>query len=233
MPTDYEAEVSDYHNAVRTQLEANGIDLCQNMGREVRGLLHWLSYLRKSEATTVADALLDGVQGAIIEVTGCLTLGLARVALCSLRLQIDLALGWLYFKDHPIEWETLRATGKGFLSKSEIGTYLTQNYPTYKTRYTLLEQAKRRRVSEPYRLLSVHVHGQTDLTTPAVGPLKRLVYDRRQCEECITLQRDVAEYIGDTLLAVFADKWASIPDPCRQPFTERLSDAQLGAFVRP
>ena len=80
--------------------ERSGLDLARRMQTEAAVLLDWLSYLRDSEATGVADTLLNGTQGAIGEAVACLTFGLVRPALSSLRAEIDMILGWLYFKDH-------------------------------------------------------------------------------------------------------------------------------------
>ena len=42
----------------------------------------------------------------------------------SIRLQIDLALAWVYFKDHHVEWGGVQATGDGFKTKKELLDYL-------------------------------------------------------------------------------------------------------------
>ena len=230
MADDHQLEVARYGEAIADHMDSRGVDLCEGVTESAIGLLNWLAYLRRSQVTTIADVLLDGVQGAVVETVGCVVVGLTRPALCSLRSEIDMALGWIYFKNHLVEWDHLRATGRGFLSKGEIQKYLTEHYPKYKTRYSLLEQAMRRREADPYRVLSAHIHGQTDLTVPSVGPLVDLVGNGRRCEEVIELQRDVAEYIGDILLSVFADRWASLPDGVKEPLGERLSEQQRGAF---
>ena len=230
MADDHQLEVASYGAAVSDHLDSRGVDLCEGVTESAISLLNWLVYLRKSQVTTIADVLLDGVQGAVVETVGCVVVGLARPALFSMRSEIDMALGWIYFKNHLIEWDHLRVTGRGFLSKREIEKYLAEHYPKYKTRYSLLEQTMRRREGDPYRGLSAHIHGQTDLTVPRVGPLVELVGNGRRCEEIIELQRDVAEYICDVLLSVFADRWTSLPDDVKEPLGERLSEQQRGAF---
>ena len=230
MADDYQFEIDSYGAAVSDHLDSRGVNLCEDVKESANDLLNWLVYLRRSQATEVADVLLDGVQGAIVETAGCVVVGLARPALFSMRSEIDMALGWIYFKNHLIEWDHLRVTGRGFLSKREVEKYLAEHYPKFRSRYSLLEQTRRRREAEPYRVLSAHIHGQTDLTVPSVGPLVELVGSEQQCEEIIELQRDVAEYIGDVFLSVFADRWASLPDDVKAPLRERLTEEQRRAF---
>ena len=207
-----------------------GVDHCGGIQKEADVLLEWLTHLRRSEATDVADALLDGTQGAIVETMGCLALGLVRPALSSLRSEIDMILGWLYFKDHKIEWDHLRDTGRGFQTKAQVLSYIGEHWPKFQTRFKLLAQQKTRKEDDPYRLLSAHIHGQTDFTTPRVSPLVELVADQSLCNECVVLQRDVAEYIGDVLLAIYGDKWASLPAPVMAGLDKRLNTRQREAF---
>lgn len=233
MPDDFQSQADSLAASVAAHVKANRDEFCKRVSEEAKCLLNWLEYLRNSEATGVADALLHGVQGAIIEAAGCLTLGLVRPALSSLRLQVDMTLSWLYFKDHRVEWGHLRDTGKGFQSKSDAWNYVSEHYPQFKERFRLLQQVKSRREADPYRLLSAHIHGQTDFTAPTVGPLNGLVAERGLCDECVELQKEVAEYLGDVLLAAYGDKWASLP-PCAQNELEsRLGSNQRAAFFAP
>ena len=209
--------------------ERGGLSVARDMTTEAAVLLDWLAYLRESETTGVANTLLDGTQGAIGEAVGCLALGLVRPALSSLRAEIDMILGWLYFKDHKIEWNNLRDTGRGFQTKTQVLDYLGGHWPRFRTRLALLDQCSSRE-EDPYRLLSAHIHGQTDFTSPNVSPLVDLVADESLCAECVTLQRDVAEYIGDVLLAMYGDRWASVPVAAREGLNTRLSSAQRKAF---
>ena len=207
-----------------------GVDHCRDMQAEADVLLEWLSHLRRYETTDVADTLLDGTQGAIVETIGCLALGLVRPALSSLRSEIDMILGWLYFKDHGVEWNHLRDTGRGFQTKAQVLRYIGDHWPKFKTRFKLLEQHKTRKENDPYRLLSAHIHGQTDFTAPRISPLVELVADPSLCNECVLLQRDVAEYINDVLLARYGDEWKSLPAPVKTGLRERLNARQQKAF---
>ena len=209
--------------------ERGGLSVARAMRTEAAVLLDWLGYLRESEVTGVADTLLDGTQGAIGEAVACLTLGLVRPALSSLRAEIDMVLGWLYFKDHRVEWNNLRDTGRGFQTRAQVLDYLGNHWPQFRTRLALLDQCSNRK-EDPYRILSAHIHGQTDFTSPNVSPLADLVADERLCMECVTLQHDVAEYIGDVLTAIYGDRWASLPDVAQRGLNRRLTNKQRAKF---
>ena len=207
-----------------------GIERSRGVAAEAQVLLDWLNYLRQSEATGVADALLDGTQGAIVETMGCLALGLVRPALASLRSEIDMTLAWLYFKDHKVEWNQLRDAGRGFQTKAKVLDYVKKHWPGFQSRFKLLTQKHTRREEDPYQLLSAHIHGQTDFTAPRVGQLVELVGDAQLSEDCVILQHDVAEYIGDVLLALYGDKWTALPGSVMNGLEHRLNTKQRKAI---
>ena len=217
------AAVSDHGASI-------GIECSRGVAAEAQVLLDWLNYLRQSEATSVANALLDGTQGAIVETVGCLALGLVRPALASLRSEIDMMLAWLYFKDHKVEWNRLRDTGQGFQTKANVWSYVKDHWPGFQSRFNLLAKEHTRREEDPYRLLSAHIHGQTDFTAPKVGQLVELVGDAQLSEDCVILQHDVAEYIGDVLLSLYGDKWTALPGSVMNGLEHRLNTKQRKAF---
>ena len=139
-------------------------------------------------------------------------------------------LSWLYFKDHGVEWNHLRDTGQGFQTKTQVWKYIGEHGPKFRTRFKLLTQHRKRQEEDPYRLLSAHIHGQTDFTAPSVGPLVKLVAGTSLCAECVMLQRDVAEYIGDVLLAMYGDRRASLPDVVKTSLNSRLKGKKREAF---
>ena len=77
-----------------------------------------------------------------------------------------MALGWLYFKDHKVEWDHLRDTGQGFQTKAQVLKYVEDHWPKFKTRFKLLEQQKTR-----------GEHGCNSETDPSRRPFARKRYD--------------------------------------------------------
>jgi hypothetical protein len=200
-----------------------GNELCEAMERAARPQLLWLHYLLGHRDTGTARCLIEGVESAIREGAACLILGLARPALNSLRMQIDLTLSWLYFKDHPVEWEQIQQTGENFKLKKELLQYLKDWHPKFGARIGTLLQIKRRKLSDPYRLLSAHMHGQNELSIPnIVSPTDALAKPEILAEVPL-IQVECCEYLSDILWAVFGDHWRAVP-------TDLMSDLD-GRFV--
>lgn len=189
-------------------------------------LVHWLSYLSSYHKTGVADGLLDAVSSAIRETAGTLSLGLVRPALFSLRSQIDLLLGWLYFKDHNVEWLYVNQTSDGFKLKKELLQYLEQHTPRFGARTGILREIRARKEVDPYRLLSAHVHAQSDPVLPVVNDLADLVRPRADCLECATVAFEVAEFLNDVLLAIYAPSWASLPGAVQAALSARFKSVE-------
>lgn len=216
---------------VTSNCETHGDTIVTNAEAASRVELLWLHFLSQTQLTGTADCLLDGAASAIREATACVALGLVRPALCSLRLQIDLSLGWLYFKDHPIEWAKVQATGDGFKMKTELLKYLTDSYDKYGTRFGTLRDCKTRSQDDPYRLLSAHLHGQSEHVLPKVKIPSDIVAPIEAQQEATQLQFECAEFINDVLWSVYADQWKNIPTELRTTLECRFkSDGQRSAF---
>ena len=182
-----------------------------------------LDYLKKSELTGYCDEILDGIRATAVEASGCIALGLIRPAIFALRAQIDATVAWLYFKDPPKEWDYLIRTGEGFKSRGEIIEFLTKFVDKFGARFSILSAHKLRKVDQPYRLLSAHIHGQSTLVIPTFQKLEAMVYPEKQCKEAISLQLEVSEYVNDIFLSCFASKWPSLPDEIINSAKSRIS----------
>lgn len=205
--------------------ETNGAGLSADVENQSELLMHWVSYLSKYQLTGVANQLLEASGSAIRETAGSLSMGLLRSALFSLRAEIDLVISWIYFKDHPIEWGYVNRTAEGFKLKSEILQHIGVHYEGFNRRYGLLVQIKKRQEIDPYRLLSAHIHGQSEPVLPVVNDLKDLVQDKVRCQQCAQVAFEVSEYLSDILLSMYSTNWMALP--------ERIRTLTLPRFVSP
>lgn len=207
----HEAQVEQLRNATNEFIDAYGIQFVKDVEEGAGELLNWLSFLNSYKRTGVADELLDAVACAIRETAACVALGLVRPALFSMRTQIDLVLAWLYFKDHPVEWRLVNRTGDGFKLKKELVDYLSNTTDGFGLRYGILKQTSTRKELDTYRLLSAHIHGQSSPVLPAMHDLSDVVHAEGICKEVTVLARELTEYVGDVLYAVYAPEFSSIP----------------------
>jgi hypothetical protein len=215
----HQDEIIRLNKVVSETLKAKGDDRLQRGQSACVPLLKWLSYLRTSEATGCCDEMLGSMQGCLVETVGSIAMGLVRPAIFSMRSQIDLCVAWLFYKDHPIEWNAVVSSGDGFLLKRDVFEHFSTYKSQFDTRMNLLEKHRCRKIPDPYRLLSAHIHGQSTLVIPKFKSLEDMVYPEGSCNDALLLQKEVAEYISDILLSYFGDKWASLPE-------EIIKDAQ-------
>lgn len=180
---------------------ANGEDFVQRSEVSAKPLLLWLEYLNKYCLTGVADELLQATSASVREASALLGVGLIRPCLFSMRAQIDLALGWIYFKDHRVEYELVNRTGDGFKLKKDILNYMRDSFASYGEKITVLTQIATRRELDPYRLLSAHIHAQSNHVVPGVVDLCDVIYPKALAEDCIEIQADVAEFLADQLFS--------------------------------
>ena len=207
-----------------------GFATCADSLGKSQLLLQWIGYLTGSHLTGVADELLEGTQAAIAEAAVMSSFGLSRAATTALRSQVDMLLSWLFFKDHRVEWAAVQREGENFKLKSQAIKYLGDWYPGYSTKYALLKTAKRRSTEDPYKLLSVHIHSQTQPTIPIVGPLSSLIFSTAHVAEILALQLEMSEFLSDICAAAFYPEYVLFPAAIRKDISDRLSAEALRQF---
>lgn len=227
MSNDFGEYAQELNRAAAEHCDTAGAELCAEVDRVSMPLLFWINYLRTGHLTGTADELISGMHSSIIEVAACLCLGLVRPAIFSIRAQVDMAVSWMYFKDHAVEWQHLQEEGQGFIMKKTGWLYLEDYYPNFKRRFEILDRNKRRQERDPYGLLSAHIHSQSGGAIPRLSDLKGVVKPVERSRECVLLQHEVSEYLNDVFLACYAGHWASLPDPVLADAKSRLHDGEL------
>ncbi|WP_339524613.1 hypothetical protein [Pseudomonas sp. EA_35y_Pfl2_R111] len=230
MSSDAENQLGLLLEAVYSFSTSHGAKVVASVDEKSSLFLEWIPYLN-SQKTGVADELLDGAVSSLREAAACAGLGLVRPALLALRTEIDLVLGWIYFKDHRVEWEYLNVSGDGFKLKKEILDYLSKHVAGYGARNGILKEVKKRLEVDPYRLLSAHVHSQSLYTLPLVAELKDVVGTSETLEELPMLAFEVDEYVSDILFSIYAPSWTQIAQTLRSKLDLRFkTPAQKNTF---
>ena len=225
--TDYAGMTAQLESVVVSHCRTDGSAILECHDRASRLSVSWLDYLRNSQATGTADELLDGFHAALIEAAGCLTMGLVRPAVFSIRAQVDILVAWLYFKDHRVEWDHVELTGQKYRLVTEVLKYLRTYRAGFRDRFVLLRSKRTQGDEDPYHLLSAHIHGQNTATLPPLVRIQQLVQDGDRCREGVDLQSEVSEYISDILASCFATEWFDLPDPVTESLAERLEPSSL------
>jgi hypothetical protein len=224
-------QTAELRQAVIAFSTASGEAISTEIESKSALLVSWVQYLCSYHMTDVADELLLAVAPSIREAAGTLSLGLVRPTLFSFRSQIDLMLAWLYFKDHAIEWGHVNQTADGFKLKKEIIQYLETHNPRFGSRFSTLRDIATRKEAEPYRLLSAHIHSQSNPVLPQLINLKEMVMPMDRCSECAAVAFEVSEYLNDILLSIHAPIWHSLPAQIQTSADSRFqSPGQKTAF---
>lgn len=224
----HEAQVSSLASAVSAFASSNGSKVAAQMEEAARLLIAWCDHLDKFAKTGTADELLAATMAAVREAAALAALGAVRPCLFSMRAQIDLVLGWAYFRDHPVEYRIVCSTGDGFKLKSEVLKYLKESFPPYAGKIGALDQIATRQAIDAYRLLSAHIHAQSDHVLPKLDDLKDLIGELDLISQCVSIQADVSEYISDHLFSMGLVGVDSLPECIGKQIRSRaVSPGQL------
>lgn len=195
-------------------------------------LMIWLDHIRKNISNKHCDRLLDHIRCAVVESAGCISLGLVRPAIFSMRTQIELGAAWIYYNDHPIEWVDVEINIDRYPMRSFFMKYLNDLGGNFSDRMKILMKHRARSKEDLYGLLSVHVHSTSKFAAPIVNDLASLVQKNALCLECVQLQKDVAEYLFDLFSSWYADRWHDYPNEVKDAISQRLSRPQLRDFCK-
>ncbi|BBU61503.1 hypothetical protein MSC49_14380 [Methylosinus sp. C49] len=193
-------------------------------------ILTWTQYLEANRSNHFADNLIRSVRSEVIEAAGYLSIGLVRPALYALRLQIESMLAWVYFNDHKVEWLHTINTDHDFPMRAQNLKYLSTFSARYSARFKLLEEARTRKVKEPYALLCTHVHATCIPAMPSYADFGALVNSKSEISDCIDLVAAVSEYLSDVLSAWYADAWHDFPPVIKSRIEARLGQSDLKKF---
>jgi hypothetical protein len=182
----------------------------------------WLRELSVANSERRSAMLLAGALSASVEVVSTVYLGLVRQAIYSLRTYYELSLGWLYYKDHPIEWDNVVFTSDQALLPGDVKRYLKNYIPRYESRWQCLNENRTRKQEDPYSIMSSFVHGNLLSTLPTATNPSAIVFDQQVVEQVPAFISCVSEYISDSYVSSQLSNWESIPLNVRAKVDNRL-----------
>jgi hypothetical protein len=222
--------ISELEDRVMNALSTFGEDTLASFTGAAQPLVLWIDHFERSGSG--CEVLLSALRGVIAEACACATMSLVRPALSLLRSEIDVALAWLYYSEHPREWRVTNASDSGFKLKKELLQVFETIDPCFKRRFGLLKQVMKRKIDDPYRLLSAHVHLQSEVVLPTMTSLADIVQPGLTTQ-VVELQSEVTEYISDLFFAMYAGDWVALPTELTTTLQERMqTPSQYGEFMR-
>lgn len=228
------AELDALRATVNATLTEHGEALALTSADSISDLLLWIQYFRMVAPNETAIELLFGARAAAGEFVAYSAMGLGRAAISAIRSEIDLLLGYTFFKDHSAEWKRVTRTGDGFMMRSQIEKYHEDAYQGFASRRAIIERSSGLSLQKTYRILSAHIHGQSPLTLPKFGKVSQVVSpDLPFLESVISLQGQAVESLSNYLVALYARNWPELPEAIVQNAARALDPKQRPAFFKP
>src|SRR5688500_2740539 len=226
-------QLTEALKAIDSHAKKLGAATSTDFASAAKPVLTWINWFRSCRPHSYAFELLDGAQSSVLEAASYAALGLGRATLVAIRTQIDLMLGFSYFREHPAEWRLLSWTGEGFKLRSEILKYHKEIDPGkggFADRLAMLEQVCKPTLEDCYRVLSAHIHGQSPNTVPRASEMQHLVSNEPALQNLLKLQRESALALSVYFSAVHAREWNELPPEIVGFVKKELTKAQLPLF---
>ena len=228
--------INDQIQDLLKTLNDTSVILVPSIGKEASeagtSILLWINYLRSVHHNRAAIELLNGTESALIESCAYCCLGLGRAAIAAIRTQVDLLLGYTFFRDHPVEWKTLHESSEDYRLFSKIIKYHGEVDPHFKNRLDIINKIVIPTNQELYRVMSAHIHAQSTFTIPSFTKMEDLVLDQVKIESIIKLQQETSKALSALLLAIYGKNWINLPPKLYLPLRSQMTKNQISIFFR-
>lgn len=214
-------------NAINARQKSEGMRILESMETAAQPLILWAQYLVGVSPENPAIAILEAARSAIVEASACNSVGFSRSAMGALRSEYEFFLAWTYYFEHRVECGNLFRGEADFMLPGATKKYLRDAYRNFERNFGVLQKVKKRKVDDPYRLLSAHVHGTSLAALPSYVDISAIVSPMAECEEIVSIQNDVSEYVSDVLVSIHAPNWPDLPAELRKSVQSRVGAKQL------
>lgn len=212
---------SKFCEAVALQIgnSANDADECL---AHLKQSLIWTSEASKNGEHADCDILLKGIYGAAVEAVTLTSFGLVRPAILSLRSHYELSLMFLYYKDHPVEWQNVLEYRARPILPGEVKKYLRTNFSNFEDRWKSLNSVRERKDEECYTVLSGVAHGTAVNSIPTATIPIELIEPHETIEQSIGIYLAVGESVNDIFISCLEGSWTSLSDDAKSALTVRF-----------
>ncbi len=211
--------------------KGDGLVLAKEMELATARILVWLHWYRSHRVPLAAADLLPGTHASVLEAIAYVSMGLGRAALTAIRTQIDLALSFTFFKDHPVEWSRVTSTGEGFFLRGDVYNYHKTTDKGFVSRLGIIETKAGVSLETLYKTLSAHIHGQSPFTVPNSKEMKDLIWSKPKLDSVVKIQNQTALALSNFLLAVHSKEWVDLPPGLVSEAQTLLAEKQKEFFA--
>jgi len=203
---------------------ATAADSC---AQSLRISLSWLKNELHDDCSHDLSILLNGCYGSAMEAVCLISFGLVRPAVSSLRSHYELFLRYLYYRDHPVEWDATKSYRAKSKLPGEIKKYFSEYFPDYKSRMTALEKCKNRSFVDCYDILSGIVHGSALNSIAGEIEMLDLVEKIEVVNQAVPIFEGTSECLSDICFALYSNNYPSLPTEAKKSLECRLSKKEI------
>lgn len=181
----------------------------------------WLEREWTIGAGKPAARLIVGAKISLIEAGASWAAGLNRGAASSLRVYVENTIAWLYYKDHEVEYNSVRNGIADLFLPKAVQSYLKSNDLGFEKAYAILSKYSKRDKEYYYSSISDFVHAHPAFTASASDIFDAAVSSPRQ-DAFLGIANMADEFISDSYLAHYRGSWSDVPKAVSENTTTRL-----------
>jgi hypothetical protein len=189
----------------------------------------WIEYAWPISVDNPARPLLAGAKIALLESGTSWGLGSNRGAAASLRTYIENSLGWLYYKDHPVEYRVMAAKEDDLLLPKAVKSYLQRINRGYEKAYATLAATASRPSEYFYTEVSQFVHAHPVFANLGTE-IATIVIAKPRDKSFLKISKGSDEFISDVYSTYYRHNWESMAPSVQDDLKSRLK-SKLAKFM--
>ena len=162
-----------------------------------------------------------GAKVALLEAATAWAIGSNRGAASSLRAYIENTFAWLYYKDHPVEFQTILTKHADMMLPKSVQNYLKNIDGGFEKAYTLISRKGLRTSEYYYTDVSQFVHAHPSFALLSEN-IEELAVSVPRDKGFLSISTMTDEFISDNYVAFYRSSWDDMPKSVQQNTSHRL-----------
>ncbi|WP_419895960.1 hypothetical protein [Roseomonas sp. USHLN139] len=190
----------------------------------------WIQREWQVSENVPARALILGAKVSLLEAGTAWLIGSNRGAASALRVFMENAVAWLYYKDHPLEYRNVERREDDLCLPKDTQKYMKEIDKKFDIAYKILSTSKSRDYDYYYSIISNFVHAHPGFVHFSI-PIENLAISSPRDLGFISICKFSDEFISDNYSCYFRGSWSDFPAPVQENLRSRLSDENLRKFL--